>query len=71
MLVKKGGNKDFTRKVKLNENPALPIKKGTSLGYIEVYQGKTLVGKVDLVNTKDIQKASYLQMLQRVIDEML
>ena len=25
----------------------------------------------DLVNTKDIQKASYLQMLQRVIDEML
>ncbi|WP_296644979.1 D-alanyl-D-alanine carboxypeptidase family protein [Romboutsia sp. 13368] len=71
VLVKKGGNKDFTRKVKLNENPTLPIKKGTSLGYIEVYQGKTLVGKVDLVNTKDIQKASYLQMLQRVIDEML
>ena len=71
VLVKKGGNKDFTRKVKLNKNPILPIKKGTSLGYIEVYQGKTLVGKVDLVNTKDIQKASYLQMLQRVIDEML
>lgn len=71
VLVKKGGNKDFTRKVKLNENPILPIKKGTSLGYIEVYQGKTLVGKVDLINTKDIQKASYLQMLQRVIDEML
>ena len=32
---------------------------------------KNLVGKVDLVNTKDIQKASYLKMLQRVIDEML
>lgn len=71
VLIKKGGNKDFTRKIKLNENPAVPIKKGTSLGYVEVYQGKTLVGKVDLVNTKDIQKASYLQMLQRVIDEML
>lgn len=71
VLIKKGGNKDFTRKIKLNENPAVPIKKGTALGYVEVYQGKTLVGKVDLVNTKDIQKASYLQMLQRVIDEML
>ena len=71
ILIKKDGNKDFTRKIKLNENPAVPIKKGTSLGYVEVYQGKTLVGKVDLVNTKDIQKASYLQMLQRVIDEML
>ena len=71
VLIKKGGNKDFTRKIKVNENPTIPIKKGTSLGYVEVYQGKTLVGKVDLVNTKDIQKASYLQMLQRVIDEML
>ena len=69
VLIKKGGNKDFTRKIK--ENPTIPIKKGTNLGYVEIYQGKTLVGKVDLVNTKDIQKASYLKMLQRVIDEML
>ena len=71
VLIKKGGNKDFTRKIKVNENPTIPIKKGTNLGYVEIYQGKTLVGKVDLVNTKDIQKASYLKILQRVIDEML
>ena len=71
VLIKKGGNKDFTRKIKVNENPTIPFKKGTNLGYVEIYQGKTLVGKVDLVNTKDIQKASYLKMLQRVIDEML
>lgn len=71
VLIKKGGNKDFTRKIKVNENTTIPIKKGTNLGYVEIYQGKTLVGKVDLVNTKDIQKASYLKMLQRVIDEML
>ena len=71
VLIKKGGNKDFTIKIKVNENPTIPIKKGTNLGYVEIYQGKTLVGKVDLVNTKDIQKASYLKMLQRVIDEML
>ena len=55
VLIKKGGNKDFTRKIKVNENPTIPIKKGTNLGYVEIYQGKTLVGKVDLVNTKDIQ----------------
>ena len=71
VLIKKGGNKDFTRKIKVNENPTIPIKKGTNLGYVEIYQGKTLVGKVDLVNTKDIHKASYLKMLQRVIAEML
>lgn len=71
VLIKKGGNKDFTRKVKVNENPGIPIKKGTVLGQVEVYQGKKMVGVADLVNTKDINKASYLQMLQRVIDSML
>lgn len=71
VLIKKGGNRDFTKKVKVNENPAIPIKKGTVLGQVEVYQGDKLVGKVDLVNTKEINKASYLQMLQRVIDNMI
>lgn len=71
VLIKKGGNRDFTKKVKVNENPTIPIKKGTTLGQVEVYQGDKLVGKVDLVNTKDINKASYLQMLQRVIDNMI
>ena len=71
ILIKKGANKNFTRKVKINENQTLPIKKGASLGYVEIYQGNTLLGKVDLISTKDIQRASYLQMLQRVIDKML
>lgn len=71
VLIKKGGNRDFTKKVKVNENPTIPIKKGTVLGQVEVYQGDKLVGKVDLVNTKEINKASYLQMLQRVIDNMI
>ena len=38
VLIKKGGNKDFTRKIKVNENPTIPIKKGTNLGYVEIYQ---------------------------------
>ncbi|MGL5347486.1 MAG: D-alanyl-D-alanine carboxypeptidase family protein [Peptostreptococcaceae bacterium] len=71
VLIKKGSSKDFTKKIKVNENPTMPIKKGTVLGQVEVYKDKQLVGKVDLVNTKDINKASYLQMLQRVIDKML
>ncbi|MGL4911474.1 MAG: D-alanyl-D-alanine carboxypeptidase family protein [Romboutsia sp.] len=71
VLIKKGGNRDFTKKIKVNENPTIPIKKGSILGQVEIYQGEKLVGKVDLVNTKDVNKASYLQMLQRVIDSML
>ncbi|MGL6107397.1 D-alanyl-D-alanine carboxypeptidase family protein [Romboutsia sp.] len=71
VLIKKGSSKDFVKKIKVYDNPNLPLKGGTKLGQVEVYKDKKLIGKVDLVNTKDINKASYIQMLQRVIDSML
>lgn len=71
LLIKKGSNRDFTKKIKVSENPKLPLKAGTVLGNVEVYKDNKLVGKVDLVNTKDINKASYLKMLQRVIDNLI
>lgn len=48
----------------------MPVKKGTKLGTINIYKGNNQVGKVDLVNEKDINKASYFRMLERVIDNM-
>lgn len=71
VLIKKGDSKEFTKKIKVYEEPKLPIKEGTALGIVEVYRGKDLVGKVELVNNKVVNKASYLKMLQRVIDNML
>ncbi|MGL5693413.1 MAG: D-alanyl-D-alanine carboxypeptidase family protein [Peptostreptococcaceae bacterium] len=71
VLIKKGDSKEFTKKIKVNENVKLPIEKGTSLGIVEVYRDKEMIGKVELVNNKDINKASYLKMLQRVVDDLL
>ena len=71
ILIKKGDSKEFTKKIKVYDEQKLPINKGTVLGIVEVYKGKELLGKVELVNNKNINKASYLQMLQRVIDNML
>ena len=52
VLLKKGSNKDFTRKIKVYDNPTLPIKKGTVLGKVGIYKDKKLVGQVDLVVQK-------------------
>ncbi|RDY24769.1 D-alanyl-D-alanine carboxypeptidase [Romboutsia maritimum] len=71
VLIEKGGAKEFTKKIKVSEDPNIPIKKGTVLGKVQVYKDKKLIGQVDLVNNKDIKKASYLQMLQKVIDNMI
>ena len=71
VLIKKGDSKEFTKKIKVYEDTKLPIKKGSVLGEVEVYRGKEKLGKVELVSNKDINRANYLKMLQRVLDEML
>ena len=67
VLIKKGGNKDFKKKVTIKQDLKLPIEKNTELGVVKVYRGKELVGETKIINTEDINKASYLQMLKRVV----
>lgn len=71
VLIKKGDKKDFQKKVEIKQNLKLPIKKNTELGVVKVYRGKELVGETKIINSEDINKASYLQMLRRVVDNLL
>lgn len=71
VLIKKGDKKDFQKKVEIKQDLKLPIKKNTELGVVKVYRGKELVGETKIINNEDINKASYLQMLRRVIDNLL
>lgn len=71
VLIKKGEDKDFKKKVEIKEDLKLPIKKDTELGVVKVYRGKELVGETKIINSEDINKASYLQMLRRVVDNLL
>lgn len=70
-LIKKGEKKNFTKQVTVNENPKLPIKKGEKLGEVKIYKDKKLVGKVDLVTNKEVKKAGYIKMIERVFDSMI
>ena len=71
VLIKKGDKKDFKKKVEIKQDLKLPIKKKTELGVVKVYRGEELVGETKIINNEDINKASYLQMLRRVVDNLL
>lgn len=71
VLIKKGDSKEFTKKIEVKKDIPLPIKKNSELGVVKVYKGKELVGESKIINTQDIDKASYTQMLKRVIDSIL
>ncbi|MDR0879304.1 MAG: D-alanyl-D-alanine carboxypeptidase [Clostridioides sp.] len=70
-LIKKGESKNFKKYIAVKKKPALPIKAGTVLGKLVIKKGNEVVGNVDLINVKDVNKASYVQMLQRVIENMI
>ncbi|HSQ33670.1 MAG TPA: D-alanyl-D-alanine carboxypeptidase family protein [Peptostreptococcaceae bacterium] len=70
-LIKKGEKKNFTKEVTLNENPKLPMKKGEKLGEVKIYKDKKLVGKVDLVTNKEVKKAGYIKMIERLFYSMI
>ena len=57
ILIKKGESKNFTKKIKVNEDIKLPVKKGSVLGKAMIYQDGKLIDEVELVNNKDIEKA--------------
>lgn len=71
ILTKKGESKDFTKKIDVDKNLKLPIKQGTTLGKVKIYRGDKLIGQVDLVSSRDIDKASYLQMLKRLVEDIV
>lgn len=71
ILIKKGESKDFTKKVEVDKTLKLPIKQGTTLGKVKIYKGDKLIGQVDLVSSRDIDKASYLQMLKRLVEDIV
>ena len=71
VLIKKGENKDFSKKVEVKQDIRLPIKSNSNLGVVKVYREKELVGETKIINTQDIDKASYSEMLKRVVDSLL
>ena len=71
VLIKKGDSKEFTKKVEVKKDIELPVKKNTELGTVKVYRGKELVGQTKIVNTEDIDKATYPQMFKRMIKSLL
>ncbi|PWU69099.1 D-alanyl-D-alanine carboxypeptidase [Gracilibacillus dipsosauri] len=52
-------------KMKINQNISLPIKKGTTVGKLQVMQGGKVISETDLVLSEDMKKASTFQLWKR------
>lgn len=70
-LNKKGDKKDFKQKIVMDDKFKFPIKKGQKIGEIQIYKDKKVIMKSDLISNKEVKKAGYVKMLNRVLNSIL
>lgn len=58
ILLEKTAAKEITRKTEWNEEICAPVKKGDTLGYVNVYIGDSQVGRLSVVASQDVDKLS-------------
>lgn len=70
-LNKKGDKKDFKQKIVIDDKFKFPIKKGQKIGEVQIYKDKKIIMKSDLISNKEVKKAGYVKMLNKVLDSIL
>ena len=58
-LLQKSQSQSITQKPVFKENLIAPIKKGKSLGVIEIYSGDTQIGAIDIVASETVKKMRF------------
>lgn len=66
-VVKKGKKDSITSTENLPEIISAPVKKGQVIGDITFYDGKTPIGKVDLIASEDINRISFLYAFEKLL----
>ena len=66
-LVKKGETDSVKSKVLLDEKVALPLKAGDKVGTLQVLKDGKVVGECDLVSDCDVEKASFTELIKRML----
>ena len=67
VLCEKGKEEEITRKVKIDKKIKLPLTKGDEVGKLIVYQKEEKIAEYPLVSNSDVKKASFGQMISRIV----
>lgn len=69
--VRRDREDEVNRVVDLNKNIYAPLKKGDIIGEVKVYKGNLLLKKGNIIIDRNIEKASFFQMIARIIQRSI
>ena len=70
LLMAKSDKGEITRKVEWNEEIAAPIKKGDTLGFVNIYVGENQVGRIPITASEDVEKLDFMYVLEQIFKGM-
>lgn len=59
LLTQKSAKNDIKRKTEWNKNITAPIKKGQTVGYVNIYNGEENIGKIPIKATESIKQRTF------------
>lgn len=63
-------SKKYTEKIEINE-VKIPVKKGTTVGKLKLYDGSNMIGEYELVVNQDIKKNSFINLFLNNFRDMV
>ncbi len=60
VIYEKGSKGNIVKRVRINKNLKLPLKKGDTIGFIEALEGDKVLNKIEVVADSDIRKINLL-----------
>lgn len=70
LLMPKSTKNSISRTVEWNENLTAPIKKGQTVGYVNVYNGDENIGKIPITAGENIKKRDFMLSFCRIFNEI-
>lgn len=71
VIYEKGNKGNIERKVQINNNLKLPLKKGDTIGTIDAVDGNKLLNRIDVVVDSDIKKINLLDSIGKAFKSWL
>ena len=70
LLMPKSAKNSISRTVEWNEDLTAPIKKGQTVGYVNVYNGDENIGKIPITAGENIKKRDFMLSFCRIFNEI-
>ncbi|MBQ6847860.1 MAG: D-alanyl-D-alanine carboxypeptidase [Clostridia bacterium] len=67
LLMPKNAKNDITRTTEWQKNLTAPIKKGQTVGYVNIYNGDENIGRIPITAKEDIKKRDFLLSFEHIL----